>query len=233
MNKKKSRFFIVLLAVMLCMAAFSSVAYASDGGKAEPTPTPTVTSTATATPSPEPTIEEGTPLDGEGNLVTRDLLYDKSTNKQFITLETRNGKVFYIVIDYDKPVDEDLEQYHAYFLNIVDERDLLDIIEKDDLPEETAPVATSEPTLTPSPKPTTPPDEEQEPQNNTGGIVAVVLIAVVLAGATVYFFKFRKPKQPVKGKSDLDEYDFGEDADEPDEADNKEHDDAETEDDEP
>ena len=32
---------------------------------------------------------------------------------------------FYIVIDYDKPVDEDGEQYHTYFLNMVDEACLL------------------------------------------------------------------------------------------------------------
>ena len=41
----------------------------------------------------------------EGNLVTRDLLYDEHTNKQFITVQTAGGNTFYIVIDYDKPVD--------------------------------------------------------------------------------------------------------------------------------
>ena len=33
-------------------------------------------------------------------------------------------------------------------------------------------------------------------------------------GGSICFFKFRKPKKSVKGKSDLDEYDFGEDDDE-------------------
>ena len=37
----------------------------------------------------------------------RDRLYDKHTNKQFITVETRNGHTLYLVIDYDKPLDED------------------------------------------------------------------------------------------------------------------------------
>ena len=45
--------------------------------------------------------------------MTRDLLYDAATNKQFITVETSGGNTFYIVIDYDKPVDEDGEQYHT------------------------------------------------------------------------------------------------------------------------
>lgn len=206
MNKKKTRFLITLLAVMLCMTAFSSVAYAGGGPETEET---------APTPSAEPiATQDGTPLDGDGNLITRDLLYDKHTNKQFITVETRNGKIFYIVIDYDKPVDEDLEQYHTYFLNMVDERDLLDIIEDEDLPEEKTPAVTPEPD--PSPEPSTfPADEEPEQQNNTGGIVAVVLIVAVIGGGAVYFLKFRKPKQSVKGGTDLDEYDF-EDEDEPD-----------------
>jgi len=128
-------------------------------------------------------------------------------------VETRNGKIFYIVIDYDKPVDEDLEQYHAYFLNMVDERDLLDIVDEDELTEETSSASTSEP----FPEPSSDSADEEEPasQNNTGGIIAVVLIVAVIGGAAVYFLKFRKPKQSVKGKSDLDEYDFGEDEDEP------------------
>ena len=208
MNKKKVRFLITLLAVMLCMTAFSSVAYAGGGPETEPTPAPT------ATPSPTPTIEPGTPFGEDGNLVTRDLLYDKHTNKQFISVETRNGKIFYIVIDYDKPIDEELEQYHTYFLNMVDERDLLDIIEEEDLPQNNAPIVTPEPSLAPSPEPSpSPAAPEPEPQNNTGGIVAVLLIVAVIAAGVFFFFKFRNPKS-VKGKSDLDDYDFGEDEDE-------------------
>ena len=53
------------------------------------------------------------------------LLYDKATNKQFITVQTSGGNTFYIGIDYDKPTDEDGEQYQTYFLNMVDEADLL------------------------------------------------------------------------------------------------------------
>src|SRR5699024_3117432 len=35
------------------------------------------------------------------------------------------GNTFYIVIDYDKPVDEEGEQYETYFFSVVDEADLL------------------------------------------------------------------------------------------------------------
>ncbi len=71
------------------------------------------------------TVDPGEGFTEDGNLVTRDLLYDKATNKQFITVQTSGGNTFYIVIDYDKPTDEDGEQYQTYFLSMVDEADLL------------------------------------------------------------------------------------------------------------
>ena len=77
---------------------------------------PTMTE-ETQAPEPEPTIEPGEGFSEEGNLVTRDLLYDEHTNKQFITVQTAGGNTFYIVIDYDKPVDEEGEQYETYFFS--------------------------------------------------------------------------------------------------------------------
>ena len=41
------------------------------------------------------TIDPGTPFTEDGIAATRDLLYDKHTNKQFITVETRNGHTLY------------------------------------------------------------------------------------------------------------------------------------------
>ena len=110
-------------AVLLCGFAIPAYAY-SDGGNEEP---PVVEETPA--PEPAPTITPGEGFSEDGNLVTRDLLYDAATNKQFITVETSGGNTFYIVIDYDKPVDEDGEQYHTYFLNMVDEADLLAAME--------------------------------------------------------------------------------------------------------
>ncbi len=52
----------------------------------------------------------------------------KHTNKQFITVETRNGNTLYIIIDYDKLLDEKEERYQTYFLNPVDEADLLSLL---------------------------------------------------------------------------------------------------------
>ena len=61
---------------------------------------------------------------------TRDLLYNKDTHKQFITVEGRDGNIFYIVIDYDAPMNEEEEQYTTYFLNKVNEADLSALVEQ-------------------------------------------------------------------------------------------------------
>ena len=94
----------------------------ADGGEGADYGDPTMTE---ETPAPEPTVEPGEGFSEEGNLMTRDLLYDEHTNKQFITVQTSGGNTFYIVIDSDKPVDEEGEQYETYFFSIVDEADLL------------------------------------------------------------------------------------------------------------
>ena len=76
-------------------------------------------------PLPTEAVDPGEGFTENGNLVTRDLLHDKATNKQFITVQTGGGNTFYIVIDSDKPTDEDGEQYQTSFLHMVDEADLL------------------------------------------------------------------------------------------------------------
>ena len=89
----------------------------SGGGNGGNTSTPTAS--PTLTPSAEEiTIIPGTGFTQNGNAIVRDLLYDKYTNKQFIAVETKDGNTFYVVIDYDKPVDEDANLYETYFLNL-------------------------------------------------------------------------------------------------------------------
>ena len=180
------------------------------------------------TPAPEPTIEPGEGFSEEGNLVTRDLLYDEHTNKQFITVQTSGGNTFYIVIDYDKPVDEEGEQYETYFLNVVDEADLLAAAEAAGVEqavcscsEKCAAGAVNtdcavcsvniskcvgiepEPTETEEPAP-----EEAEPETggNAGMLLAVLAVALVGGGAAFYF-KVLRPKQQQAGEP---EDDYGE-----------------------
>ena len=192
-------------------------------------------SSETPAPTTEPiTKEDGTGFTQNGNSVTRDLLYDKYSNKQFITIETRNGETFYLVIDYDKPLDEDGEHYETYFLNLVDEADLLALVEGDkqtpvcscttkceagaantscevcktNMTECTGKekVVEKVPEVTPEPEP--------EPEKkSSGGAVVLLLLLLLGGGFALYWFKFRKKKPDAKGPVDLDDYDYGEDED--------------------
>lgn len=98
-NKHFRSVFAALLCAVLCMTAFATVAYA-DGGDYYDDELPPETWQEETQPE-DNTIVPGTPFTEDGIAATRDLLYDKHTNKQFITVETRNGHTLYIVIDYD------------------------------------------------------------------------------------------------------------------------------------
>lgn len=165
--------------------------------------------------------------------------YDKYSNKQFISIETRGGETFYLVIDYDKPLDEDGEQYETFFLNMVDEADLLALIDEEEAAEETCvctvhcevgaintacPICKASmvdcmgktPVAEKEPEPAAPAETEPEPEttqeNTKKSSAPLLLILLVLLGGgfALYWFKFRKPKANTKGPVDLDDYDFGE-----------------------
>lgn len=107
------------------------------------TETPTKAEEPASTKGPSPSqAEDGVPFTINGDAVTRDLLYDKYTNKQFVVLETRGGETFYLVIDYDKPLDAEGEHYETYFLNLVDATDLKALLGEEDTEASTDPVCT-------------------------------------------------------------------------------------------
>ena len=187
------------------------------------------------------TIEQGEGFTANGSAVTRDLFYDKYTNKQFITVETRNGETFYLVIDYDKPTDEEGEQYETYFLNLVDEADLAVLLGdgpepvctctekcqpgavntsckicRNELYDCAGPETVTKEPETPKPEPEPEPDPEpQEPEQErkTDLILPVILLLAAAGGGAVWYFQFRKNKPDTRGPVDLDDYDYGEDDD--------------------
>ena len=208
---------------------------------------PATTTPVTTTPKPEteaeskPEEEEtneppepGSGFTSEGNVVTRDLLYDKATNKQFVTLETKDGTVFYLVIDYDSPVNEEEEQYQTYFLNLVDAADLAALVgEEEAKPEEapplcscrehcqvgkidtTCPVCTAdlaaclgeEPEPEPEPEPEVQQPVEEPEDDSSSAVAAVILLLVIMAGGAVFVVKLlrRKEKTPSRLPEDDDE----------------------------
>lgn len=193
MKKSKIRIFITMIAVMICFTAFSTTAFAGGGENyTEPT------TTATETPKSDPVA-----LTPDGNLtLVDDVKGEQAEDKQFVTLVSKNGNYFYLVID--RAGDKE----NVYFLNLVDEADLLALIE-----EETPQKEEVEPTTEPTPEPISEPEPQPE-QKNTGGILVLLLIVGALGGGAFYYFRFMKNKAQVKGHSDLDEYDFDDDEDE-------------------
>ncbi|MDE7261202.1 MAG: DUF4366 domain-containing protein [Oscillospiraceae bacterium] len=252
MRRAKTRILSLLLAVMLCCSVSPASAFADGGtgdggvleywsqsGKPQQAAQQTVQQSGQTDqePAAQQTAQQGEPISQGSEFSTRDLLYDKDTHKQFITVEGRNGNTFYIVIDYDAPTNDKEEQYKTYFLNKVDEADLSALLEEGD------PVTCScsqrcvvgaintacplcaanmtecvgkdpEPVQPVDPEPDTDPEPEQKSPISVDGILTVVL-AVALAGAgVVYFLKLRKKKPNVKGNTDLDDYDYGDEENE-------------------
>ena len=184
---------------------------------------------------------EGIPFSEEGNVIVRDLLYDAETNKQFVTIQTRNGSVFYLVIDYDKPLDEKEEQYQTYFLNLVDERDLEDLLKEET---ESTPIVCSctekcelgavsvecplcsqdikscvgkEPTPTEATTVEPVVTEQQvkgETKKSSSMYVVIILLLLLVGGGVFAYLKFGKETKKAKVPSSLDDYDFEEEDDE-------------------
>ena len=166
----------------------------------------------------------GAALTPDGNLsLIDDIGSSARIGKQFITVETRNGNVFYLIIDRD---DEGEETVH--FLNQVDEADLLTLM-GDDAPAAETPAVCNckekcaagavntncpvcknnlsecsgkEVVAEPEPEP------EQPEKKSSGGLLVIVLLLALAGGGAFAYVKFIKPKQGVKVSADPDDYDF-------------------------
>lgn len=250
--KSKLKTLSCVLAVVLCMTAFSVTAFASDGGyyasneNETETPPESIDSIVVGTEDvklPENSgTDAGDALTPDGNLTLIDDIlqvevYESEESalveKQFITVQSKNGNYFYLVIDRVGDTE------NVYFMNLVDEADLMALMEEGATE---TPVATctctdkcvvgsintnceicrtnmsectgKEAVVDTEPEPDTdePAADEpaDEPQSNSG-LLIVVLIVAVGAGGAVYWFKFRNKQPKNKGSDDLDDYNFGQD----------------------
>jgi hypothetical protein len=172
MRTKPARIFTTFLAVMLCMAAFSVNALAVND---------TASVSTTSTP------------DGTGSVVSDTTNGD---GKEFLTIETSDGNVFYLIIDKQKTGD------NVYFLDTVTTKDLLSLTQSDSKDSGSSTATTGTSAISQTGK-----------QNSTVKMAAVIILLAVIVGVVILFLKLRKAKPPAKNEKDADEYDFLEDED--------------------
>ena len=233
------------LAPLFCAAALclgltvpASAYYASNENGSNEPGGPITSVSVTTEPVAEPTLPALGGLTSDGNLALIDDIlggaYYSSeevgdSQMQFVTVESKNGNTFYLVIDHATG--------DVYFLNLVDEADLLALLEDEgyevecdcetrcqpgevdtdcpvcrtDLNECTGeePEPTPEPTEAPAAEP-----QKDSSSFNAAALLPIALIAVLGAGGAYYFLQVRKRKPDTSGATDLDDYDFPDDEDE-------------------
>ena len=263
MNTKIRR--LLALAAVLTLTMTFAVTVHAKGGPEYPTRDDGTSSAIperdTETDTQHPVISE--PLTPTGNLTLVDDVLQESNsetpdaeesddpsadtpaqpeNKQFITVQSKNGNYFYLVIDRSG------ETENVYFLNLVDESDLLALIETDGeeeaapvciceekcvigsintdceicaynisdcVGEEPEPVEPEEPIKLEDPV-EEPPDTKEEPQKSNPAVLLLVLIAVLGTGGFVLYKKFIQPKKQASQRPDPDGFEY-DDTDEDDE----------------
>lgn len=213
-------------------AAVLPVSAMADESAAEPLEQPPEIVWTEEPSAPEP----GEPFSEGSGLYTRDTLFDKASNKQFLTVSDRDGNLFYIIIDYDAPVGEEEEQYQTYFLNAVDAADLAALGEEEQEPPppvcsclercqlgevklncdvcaaDLTACAGEEPEPEPELVQTEPDPEPEKP--SAGPWLLLLLLAAIGGGGGFLYWKFWKNRPDVKGDTQLDEYDYGEEEEE-------------------
>ena len=164
------------------------------------------------------------PLTPEGNLTVMDdyqTTFSDGTAQQFITLVSKSGAYFYLIIDRAADGDQT-----AHFLNMVDEADLLALMDEEDIPE-----PEPEPAPTPEPEPMPESEPEPEKEDGAGKLVLVLLVLPGIAGGGAYFWLKMQQRKREAEENKLDpDADYREDEEEivlPDEPDAEANEDAE------
>ncbi len=116
----------LVLSVALC-AGMAAPAFAYDGEPVEEVEQPVLTAATEEEEAVTVTDEETGALTPEGNLTLVDDYhtdYSDGSGQQFITLVSKSGATFYLVIDRNAK-----GQQTVHFMNLVDEADLLSLME--------------------------------------------------------------------------------------------------------
>ncbi len=193
----------------------------------DPTVTPKVTDvpetaiesasgTEPAEEAAEPVIDRGTsgteesassaaeeePLTPAGNLsLVDDIGEAEASGKQFITVVTKSGNYFYLIIDRDEDGKE-----NVHFLNQVDEEDLFALLDEEDAARLRTEMSGPEPTEGPVViVPETPEivlDPDKEPKSILPGVM--ILLLLLIGGAVTAVFILQKKKKEAAETVDPD-----------------------------
>ena len=203
-NKVVKKLMMIVMAVTMLSGFSFATVYANADPPAEETTTEVVAET-----SSEATTEENTEDTDTGRVIAESdssafstpgnaqLVDDKENDgtKQFLTIQTKKGNTFYMVIDRSSTSE------NVYMMSLVDENDLAEFLDEteDSKTEEEQKVVIPETT-----KETTPAvekeTEEETTQKNTGGADIWKLCTIVLAGglgigAVVVYLKYGRKKE--------------------------------------
>lgn len=221
MSKKILHTLFALAAALILTGGFSMTAYAGGGEEFEVDTTPA--------PEPEEIAEPSDPLTPEGNATLVDDIWGE--NKQLITVTTKNGNYFYILIDRAAE-----RENTVHFLNMVDEADLMALIEDGEKQEttvmpqsctckekceagavnESCPVCLNNRNSCTGTVKETEPETEAEPEKpkndkGTKSLLLLFLLTLFAGGGAFYYFKFIRPKDTAKGSPNFSDFDFDED----------------------
>ena len=231
-NRVRERFFLVLLILVLAvsMAAGNVYAYSSEE-------VPSASADQKETEADDPSGDTGTASGSfysKGNLTLKDDLSDKkhtnneTSDRQFLTLESKDGNTFYMVIDRTG------DKENVYFMNLVDEEDLMALTENQEQEEllctcmdhcEVGKIDTSckqcsvDMTqcegIAPAAAPEEPEEAASENSRERGRTLASVGLLAILGAAAgaAGFFAARRKKEKTHGYDDLDDYDYGQEDD--------------------
>ena len=206
----------LVLSVALC-AGMAAPAFAYGGEPVEEVEQPVLTATPDESDAVTVTDEESGALTPEGNLTLVDdyhTNYSDGSGQQFITLVSKSGNTFYLVIDRNAK-----GQQTVHFMNLVDEADLLALMEEEDADvytaekeaaaqaeqdrlkaEEEAKKAAEEAAASGTEQP----KENKVTKIASGFLGVVVLIALAAGGIFYAFAKQKQKKQAEKEALDPD-----------------------------
>ena len=170
-NKVMKKILMVMLSATMLIGSASVTAFAQANENAEQTE---ATEQVIEEQPAEQPATEGTPCSTPGNGQLVDDKENDST-KQFLTVQTKNGNTFYMVIDRSGTSE------NVYMMSLVDENDLAEFLDetKETEKKEESAVVLPETTTTPEPETTAQPETEAKQESGINKMIGWIALGAV------------------------------------------------------